>query len=154
MKLVRVKMEETGLKFEEEFEVPDNEIPENYIENILLRFNDGRDEKYIRTIISISEPIHKEEVYDWEAVMKDCGKFYNYAQRQFNNAYGNRGIKEDYKKIQGAYSKFTRGIYGNFCELVREHGRSAYDDMTLLGSITKEQYKQLIKNYKNRNKND
>ena len=145
MKLVKVKMKEANFEFEEEFEVPDNEIPKEYVEKILSSFNANRDKKYLRKIVSIAEPISKETVYDWEAVIKDCGRFLNYAQRQYNNAYGNRGVKEDWKKIQGAYSKFTRGIYGNFCALVREHGHSAYDDMTLLGNITEEQYMQLRK---------
>ncbi len=148
MKEVTAKMKENGTEFEETFEIPTGQDATKHIKRILVDFNETREKKYRRELISIGEEQEVVKVYDWVQVTKDASKFMYYAGRQNSNAYGNAGIKANYNKIQGAHSNFLRGIFGQFISLVKDHGASAYDDMTALSALTKEKYKELRAQYK------
>lgn len=93
MKIVKAKMKDGYSEFEEDFEVPDNLTPQEYITQLLINFNSGRPKKEIRSLVEILNHVDKKEVYDWDAVLKDGERFIYYARRQFNNAYGNRGVE-------------------------------------------------------------
>ena len=148
MKIVKAKMKDGYSEFIETFEIEQEIDSAKEIQRMVDSFNEGRPKKEKRIFLGIDNEVNKVDIYDWNAVIKDAEKFLSYARRQYNNAFGNAGVKGDYKKIMGAYSKFQRGIYGNFCKLISEHSSLCYDDMTLLKNITKEQYIKLRQDYK------
>lgn len=149
MKIVKAKIKDSNSEWEEPFEMEEELDSKSEVQRFIDLFNSGlSNKKEHRKLIGITDEANKIDVYDWEAVVKDSEKFLYYAKRQFNNAYGNAGVKADYSKIKGAYSKFLRGIYGDFCALITEHASLAYDDMTFLKNLTKDEYKKLREEYK------
>ena len=146
MRKVTANLSEGGTPITETFIISDKEDPRLYILSILAEFNTGR--KEARTLVEIISNVDRAEFYDWKEMMNDAQDFMYYCQRQNNNAYGNRGVKYRFKEICSSYKKFASGTFGNFISFVKEFGREAYNDMSILKTIDKDQYSKIKKNTK------
>lgn len=146
MKLYIAKIKDFSSEWNEEYTVPDDIKPEDYVKSFIDHWNGRNDKKYKRSLVGVTDAGELE--YTFERMQRDAGKFYDYCRRQEANAYGHRGVKHDYKKIMSAYNKFSKGTFGDFTQYVNSYKGYDHDNLEKLMKLTKEEYDLAKKKFK------
>lgn len=144
MKKVTAIIANNDREWDEDFNVND----EREVQIIIDRFNAGlRPGEHPRRLVSIKKAEQKTiATYTWADIKRDVIVFMVQVRWENNNAYGNRGVKSDYKKIETASENFLSGKFGVFIRYVKSHHRICTEDLSLLMSLDKKLYELIYLN--------